>query len=62
MEDDDPLVRGRAGAAARQIMGVDFHFRANDPPEKRAKALAAIKSEYQAAIGRYKLFYAEQEE
>jgi len=46
MEHPDPLIRGKAGAAASKIMGADYFFRANDPPEKRAEALALMKTIY----------------
>lgn len=46
MEHPDPLIRGKAGAAASKIMGADYFFRANDPPEKRAEALARMKEIY----------------
>jgi len=41
LEDPDTNVRSRAGAALRKIMGVDFHYRANDPD--RAKAIQKIR-------------------
>ena len=60
MEDPDPLVRGRAGAAAREIMGGDCFFRANDPPEKRAKIIELMKEEYQIMLPRYHEYYTDQ--
>ena len=47
MEDPDPRIRGKAGAAARKIMGADYYFRADDPPKERAEALARMKAIYE---------------
>ena len=44
LEDPSPLVRGRAAAALKNMVGRDFLFRANDPPEERAKAVANIRA------------------
>jgi HEAT repeat protein len=46
LDDSDPLVRGRAGAAVQKIMQAKFYFRAEDPPAKRAKVIAYIKRIY----------------
>jgi HEAT repeat protein len=46
MEDESLLVRGRAGAAVRDLIGADYHFRAEDPPEKRAAILSEIRRVY----------------
>jgi len=43
MEDSDPLIRGRAGAAVQKIMKADYYFRAEDPPHRRAETLAEIR-------------------
>ena len=43
LSDASPLVRGQAAAAIRSMTGRDFHFRANDPPEKRAIAIRLIR-------------------
>ncbi len=48
MEDADALVRGRAGAAVQKILGADFFFRADDPPDKRADTLARIRAHWEA--------------
>lgn len=40
LEDADPRVRGQANAALIKIYETDFGFRANDPPAKRASAVA----------------------
>lgn len=61
MEDPDPAIRGRAGAAARIIMGADFYFRANDPPEKRAEIIAVMKREYERMQSIYPIVYPDQE-
>lgn len=47
MEDPDPRIRGKAAAAVRKIMGSDYFFRANDPPEQRAETLRAIRHTYE---------------
>jgi hypothetical protein len=62
MEDPDKAIRGRAGAAARVIMGMHVQFRADDPPEKRAKDLEIIRDEYKAMVPRYPKYYRGQEE
>jgi len=43
MEHPDPLVRGRAGAAVRKMLGRDYGFRADDPQAKRDVAISAIR-------------------
>lgn len=43
LEDESPLVRGRAGAAVQKMLGVDFYFRANDPLERRAAAIEKLR-------------------
>lgn len=50
MEDPDPVVRGRAGAAVRKIMKADYRFRAADPPERRTEVLANIKRDWEAYL------------
>jgi hypothetical protein len=62
MEDSDEVVRGRAAAAAAKIMGMDFGFRATDPPEKRAKILAEMRREFKVVEPKYSTFYSDQEE
>ena len=47
MEHPDPRIRGKAGAAASEIMGADYYFRANHSPEKRAQVLARMRGIYQ---------------
>ncbi len=46
MEHPNPRIRGKAGAAASEIMGADYYFRANHSPEKRAQALARMRGIY----------------
>ena len=46
LEDDSPLVRGRAGAAVEKMLGADFGFRYNDPPEQRAKIVDTLRQEW----------------
>jgi len=57
MESPDPFIRGRAGAAARKIMGAAFYFRANDPPEKRAATIKQMRAMYQQMLDRYRQAY-----
>jgi hypothetical protein len=40
MEDPSPLVRGRAGVAVVEIVGLEVPFSADGPPEERRKAVA----------------------
>ena len=44
LEDESPLVRGRAGVAITRLLGRDYHFRAQDPPAKRAEAIKNIRN------------------
>ena len=46
LEDEDVDVRRRANAAIRRVLGVSFGFRANDPPEKRRRAIATIRRQW----------------
>jgi len=46
LEDDDPLVRGQAGAALKKIFRVDVGFRAHDPPEQRSQAIQEMRRRY----------------
>lgn len=39
MRDENPIVRGQAGAAASRLMGLDFGFRAEAPVEERKYAI-----------------------
>jgi HEAT repeat protein len=48
MEDANAAVRGRAGVAVQRILGADFFFRANDPPEKREDTLQRIRNHWDA--------------
>lgn len=47
LDDPSPLVRGRAAAIATSMLGIDFGFRAGDPPDKRALAIKGMKRLYQ---------------
>jgi len=53
MEDPDPVIRGRAAAAVRKIMGADYYFRAGDSPQRRKEVLAVIKRDWEGYL-RYK--------
>jgi hypothetical protein len=43
MEDSSDLLRARAGVALRQIIIVDFGYRANDPPSRRDEVIQRIR-------------------
>jgi len=43
LEDESPLVRGRAGIAMKTLLGVDFRFRAAASPEERAVKVQLIR-------------------
>ncbi|MHC4181327.1 MAG: hypothetical protein ACYSWU_27840 [Planctomycetota bacterium] len=57
MEHPDPRIRGKAGAAASKIMGADYYFRADDPPQERAKVLARMKDIYEQMKPRLNEYY-----
>jgi HEAT repeat protein len=46
-EDPSPLVRGRSGAAVTKIIGMDFLFQSDDPPDQRSKAVASMRRAYE---------------
>ena len=46
-DDPSPLVRGRAGAAVTNIIGMDFFFKADDPPEQRKAAIESMRRAYE---------------
>ena len=48
MEDDSVLVRARAGIAVKKILGSDFFFNPEDPPEKRGESLEKYKALWEA--------------
>ncbi len=50
MEDPDPLIRGRAAAAVRKIMGADYYFRAEGSPARRKEVLAIIKRDWEGYL------------
>lgn len=52
MEDPDPLVRARAGAAVRRIMGANFYFRAEADPAERRRVIEVIRKEYERYLAR----------
>ena len=56
MEHEDPRVRGKAGAAVAEIMGADYGFAADDPPERRRVVLQrmrAIHRQMQSEVERH---------
>ncbi|MCA9247145.1 MAG: hypothetical protein KDA42_08525 [Planctomycetales bacterium] len=57
LEHPDPKVRGQAGVAVRAILGADFGFRANAPPQRRAEVIAHIKRDISNAGSGIQEFY-----
>jgi hypothetical protein len=51
MEHPDPRIRGRAGAAAQELLGADYYWRANDPPDKRKRLLNLMRDQYERMQG-----------
>jgi hypothetical protein len=47
LEDPSPLVRGRAGVAVQRLLGADFGFRCDDPPEKRGMVVKRLRQEWE---------------
>ena len=43
LEDESPLIRGRAGVALQKMIGADVGYKANDPPAERAKKVAYLR-------------------
>ena len=56
LEDPDPLVRGRAGAAVRKMLGRDYLFRANDPPARRRQAVDNIRRDWRGFAEAHRLY------
>ena len=52
LDDDDLNVRARAGAAVIEILGADFLFRADDPPQRRRQAVERIKKHWEAWLAK----------
>ena len=50
MDDPDVLIRGRAGAAVQVIMGQDYQFRPDAPPEERKKCIDRITWDWKILI------------
>lgn len=48
LNDSSPLVRGRAAAAIRHLLGTDFYFRAQDEPAQRLIAIDGIRRYWQS--------------
>ena len=46
-DDSSALVRGRAGAAVTNIIGMDFFFQADDPPDQRKAAIESMRRAYE---------------
>ena len=62
LEHPDPQVRGRAGAAARRIMGADFGYRANAPVQEREEIIAVMREDYKNGLNGLYEFYRDQPE
>ncbi len=52
-----PTVRNSAGMAVRHILGLDYGFRATDPPQKRQAVIARLRKDWKAQLP-YHLHYA----
>jgi hypothetical protein len=61
LEHPDARVRGKAGAAAREIMGADYGFRAEDPPEVRFEAIQRMRLIHKTLVPQLERFYSAQE-
>ena len=48
MEDGSALVRARAGVAVKKILGTDFFYDPEAPPEKRREALEKYQALWEA--------------
>lgn len=48
LDDPSPLVRGRAAAAIRLILGTDFEYRAEDDQNKRTASIDGIRRYWQS--------------
>ena len=46
LEDPDPQVRGQAGAALTAMLGEDYFFAAEDPPQKRRAIAASMRKRF----------------
>jgi hypothetical protein len=57
MDHPDPLVRGRAGAAVKKLMGSDYGFRAKLSQEKRREIIEKIRGQYEVLRGRFSEVY-----
>ena len=53
LEDDSVVVRGAAGAAIREILGLDYGFRAGDPSSQRASVVARMKQQWRIQLPFY---------
>ena len=49
MEDESADVRSAAGMAVRKTLGLDYGFRANDPPSKRQAVVARLRREWRSS-------------
>ena len=52
LDDSSLLVRGRAAAAVRQILGTDFYYRAGDDRSQRLEAINGIRRYWQSRAQR----------
>lgn len=61
MEHDDPRVRARAASAITAVMGADYGFSADAPPEQRREALKRIRAIHKQMQPALEQFYRSQE-
>jgi cbb3-type cytochrome oxidase subunit 3 len=47
LDDPDPNVRGQAGAALTAMLGEDYFFSAEDPPQKRRAVAASMRKRFE---------------
>jgi hypothetical protein len=57
VEHPDARVRGKAGVAVAEIMGADYGFSADDPPEKRREVLDRMRAIHQNMKSDVERFY-----
>ena len=60
LDSPDPQVRGQSAVAVQKILGADFGFRANDPPEVRREVVKRMRADYAQALPRMQEYYSDQ--
>jgi hypothetical protein len=48
MADPSLVVRGRAGAAVQRLLGLEFSFDADGPPDEREKIITAVRRQWES--------------